>query len=191
MRGQGITGFAPVAGDRHSFWAGLAAKSLPPEAFEPVGIAFIIGSISAPGIVESLEHNLPKDHPSRFLFLADRSGSAKPEAAVNLLLRHGVRSCLEYQKSGDAERGRKLSNPNLSPHLTFLDLGGHGYAVVRVTHNAFETEFVCIPRPGERSNTPDGGPILYRVSHRAPLWGKGERPKLEQHVIEGNPELSV
>ena len=30
----GITGFAAVAGDRHSFWAGYAAKALPPAAFE-------------------------------------------------------------------------------------------------------------------------------------------------------------
>src|SRR5262249_40905138 len=30
IRANRITGFATVAGDRHSFWAGLAAKSLPP-----------------------------------------------------------------------------------------------------------------------------------------------------------------
>ena len=29
---EGITGFATVAGDRHSFWAGVATKSLPPAA---------------------------------------------------------------------------------------------------------------------------------------------------------------
>ena len=34
---SGITGFATIAGDRHSFWAGVAAKALPPAAFEPVG----------------------------------------------------------------------------------------------------------------------------------------------------------
>jgi len=191
VRDHGITGFATVAGDRHSFWAGLAAKSLPPAPFEPVGIAFVTGSISAPGIVEGLEYKLAKDHPLRGLFLADRAGSEKPQAAINLLLRHGVRSSLEYNESADVERARRLSNPDLSPHLAFLDMGGHGYTVVRVTHEAFETEFVCIPRPLERSAAVDGGPILYRVSHRTPLWRKGERPKMEQRVIEGNPELSV
>src|SRR6185436_8289449 len=40
IRQHGIAGFATVAGDRHSFWAGLAAKALPPAPFEPVGIAF-------------------------------------------------------------------------------------------------------------------------------------------------------
>ena len=60
VHANGITGFATIAGDRHSFWAGLAAKTLPPKSFAPVGIAFVTGSISAPGIVEALEHGLPK-----------------------------------------------------------------------------------------------------------------------------------
>ena len=153
---HGITGFATVAGDRHSFWAGLAAKSLPPRPFHPVGVAFVTGSISAPGMVEALEHGFPKDHPLRPLFV----GRGQP--AMNMLLRHGVRSCLEYAASGDALEARALSNPDLSPHVSFVDMGGHGYSVVHVTSDAFETEFVCIPRPIERSDQADGGPLLYR-----------------------------
>ena len=191
VRGEGITGFATVAGDRHSFWAGLAAETLPPKAFEPVGIAFIVGSISAPGLVEALEYKLPKDHPLRALYLLQRPGTAKPQPTVNMLLRHGVRSCLEYQKSGDAERARILSNPDLAPHLSFLDMGGHGYATVRASADEWECEFVCIPRPIERSTRRDGGPLLYRVVHRTPLWSKGERPQIEQQVVEGNPALSL
>ena len=106
VRDQGITGFATIAGDRHSFWAGLAAKSLPPDRFEPVGIAFVTGSISAPGLVEALEHGFPKDHPLRPLFLGQGPKDTKPQPTVNMLLRHGVRSCLEYAKSGDIDRAR-------------------------------------------------------------------------------------
>jgi len=70
-------------------------------------------------------------------------------------------------------------------------MAGHGYATVRASAEAFETEFVCIPRPTERSDRPDGAPLLYRVTHRARPWGRGERPVLEQRVIEGNPVLSL
>ena len=110
---------------------------------------------------------------------------------MNLLLHHGVRACLEYQRTGDLERARRASNPDLSPHLSFVDMGGHGYATVRVAGDAIECEFVCIPRPLERSPGPDGGPIRYRVAHRVPMWRKGERPRLEQRVIEGDPGLAV
>jgi alkaline phosphatase D len=190
IRDQKITGFATVSGDRHSFWAGLSAKALPPKAFEPVGIAFITGSISAPGLFESLGYNLKKDQPLRPLYLKDRPGQAA-EPTINMLLRHGVASTLEYAKSGDVTKARALSNPNQSPHLSFVDMGGHGYAVVRASTGAFETEFVAIPRPLERNLAPDGGPLAYRVAHRARLWKAGERPKLEQRVIEGDPKLSI
>jgi len=50
---------------------------------------------------------------------------------------------------------------------------------------------VCIPRPVKRSPEPDGGPVRYRVVHRARLWGKGERPHLEQRIVEGSPLLSI
>jgi alkaline phosphatase D len=189
VRTENIAGFVTVSGDRHSFWAGLAAKSLPPLPFDPVGVAFITGSVSAPGIVEAYEHRFPKDHPLRPLYVADIDGRQK--AAVNLLLHHGVRSCLEYQRTGDAAAARRLSNPDLAPHLAFLDMGGHGYAVVRLSSDAVECEFVCIPRPLERSAAPDGGPIRYRVVHRVPLWRAGTRPQLEQRVIEGDPELAL
>ncbi len=191
VREHGITGFATVAGDRHSFWAGLAAKSLPPKSFDPVGIAFVTGSISAPGVIEAYEHVFPADHPLRSLFVGQGPISSRPQPTMNLLLRHGVRSCLEYAASGDIAKARALSNPELSPHVSFVDMAGHGYAVVRVTADILETEFVCIPRPLERSERPDGGPILYRTRHRAALWGKGEAPKLELQIVEGDPRFSI
>jgi alkaline phosphatase D len=189
IRKTDLTGFVTVSGDRHSFWAGLASKALPPTGFEPVGAAFITGSISAAGLVEAYEHRFPKDHPLRALYLADRNG--KPEPTVNMMLHHGVRSALEYAKSGDAGKARALSNPELAPHLSFLDLGGHGYAVLQLSADSAQCEFVCIPRPIERSESADGGPLRYRVRHTVARWQAGQRPALTQQVIEGDPGLSI
>lgn len=190
IRDHGITGFATVAGDRHSFWAGLASKGLPPKPFTPVGVAFVTGSISAPGAIEAMEHNLPKSHPLRDLYIY-RHENDRPQPAFNMLIRHGVRSCLEYAQSRDIDKARAKSNPDLAPHLSFVDMGGHGYSVVHATSNALETEFVCIPRPVERSERADGGPLNYRVRFRAGLWEKGKAPKLEGTVVEGDPKFSM
>jgi alkaline phosphatase D len=190
IRDARITGFAIVSGDRHSFWAGYAATDLPPGKFEPVGLSFIGGSLVSPNTMEALEHSLPKDAPLRPLFLADREGG-KPDWTHNMLLRHGVRSCLEYAKSFDLKRARSLSNPDLAPHLEFVDLGGHGYAKVRLSGDEMRTEFVCIPRPITRSERADGGPIRYRVLHTAALWKSGERPRLKTSVLEGDVGLSI
>src|SRR5919112_1532961 len=191
VRDAKITGFAIVSGDRHSFWAGYAAADLPPRKFEPVGLSFVGASLASPGAMEAYEHRLPKALPIRALFLADRPDDRKPDWTYNMLLRHGVRSCLEYAKSFDLKRARALSNPQLAPHLEFVDMGGHGYAKVRLTGDEMRTEFVCIPRPISRSASPDGGPMRYRVAHVAKLWGPGERPRLEQQVLEGDVGLSI
>jgi alkaline phosphatase D len=190
VRAQKISGFASIAGDRHSFWAGRAATTLPPEPFAPVGVSFITGSISAPGLAEAQEHNFPKDHPLRPLFLADRPGGA-PEPTVNLTLKHGVRSALEYAAHGDLAKAHAVTNPDNAPHLDFIDMGGHGYALVTVSAEAFACDFVCIPRPLERNMAPDGGPLRYRVRHEAALWRPGETPQLKQTVLEGDPGLSI
>ncbi|MEO7177291.1 MAG: alkaline phosphatase D family protein [Allosphingosinicella sp.] len=189
IRDQKIDGFVTVSGDRHSFWAGYAAKALPPRTFDPVGIAFITGSISAPGLAESVEHSL-KGHKLRPLFVVDGPGGTF-EHTVNLTLKRGVRSALEYARSGDLDAARRATNPDNAPHLEFVDMAGHGYSVVTAAAEAVTTEFVCIPRPIARATSPDGGPIRYRVTHRAKRWRAGEPPKLEQHVIEGDPKLSI
>jgi alkaline phosphatase D len=191
VQNRGISGFVTVAGDRHSFWAGLAAKSLPPNSFSPVGVAFVTGSISAPGIVEALEHVLPKDHPLRALYVGQAQTDSKPQPTLNMLLRHGVKSCLEYAKTGDVQKARARSNPDLSPHVAFVDMGGHGYSIVRVTSQAMETEFVCIPRPLEHSSCEDGGPLNYRVKFHSPLWRSGQLPKLGVQIVEGDPKFSI
>ncbi|WP_156256177.1 alkaline phosphatase D family protein [Sandarakinorhabdus oryzae] len=188
VRDQGVAGFVTISGDRHSFWAGYASPTLPPAGFAPVGLSFITGSISAAGMAEANEYRKPS--PLLPLFVRKSPGAA-PEATINLTLKRGVRAALEYAASGDIAQARALTNPDVAPHLSFVDMAGHGYAVVTASADAIETEFVCIPRPVTRATTPDGGPLRYRVTHRAPLWAPGKAPVLEQRVLEGDASLSV
>jgi alkaline phosphatase D len=67
-------------------------------------------------------------------------------------------------------------------------MAGHGYSVVRVTTDAIETEFVCIPRPLVRSATDDGGPLRYRARFRTARWKRGEAPKMKAKLVEGENE---
>jgi alkaline phosphatase D len=191
VRDAKITGFAIVSGDRHSFWAGYASAELPPGKFEPIGLSFVGASLSSPGAMEGQENRLPKDLPMRPIYLVDRPNGASPAYTFNMLLKHGVRSCLEYAKTFDLERARALSNPALAPHLAFVDMGAHGYAKVRLTGDEMRTEFVCIARPITRSKSPDGGPLRYRLVHTAKLWRAGEKPQLTQQVLEGDPGLGI
>lgn len=188
IRDRKVSGFVTVSGDRHSFWAGYAAAALPPAGFNPVGLSFITGSVSAPGLGEAAEYY--QEFPLRPLFVRKVEGAA-PEHTINLTIKRGVRAALEYAASGDIEKARTLTNPDVAPHLEFVDMAGHGYSVVSAGPDAIETEFVCIVRPVARATTPDGGPLRYRVTHRARMWQPGARPELVQRVLEGDAKLSV
>jgi alkaline phosphatase D len=185
IRREGITGLVSIAGDRHSFQAGVVSASLPPRGFDPLIVEFVTGSVSAPGLFEAAEYGLPKDHPLRAIYVYKPSPEAPAQSAMNLSLMHGVRASLALQRTGDARQALAERNPELAPHLSFVDVGGHGYSVARVTAEELEVEFVCIPRPLERSERADGGTLAYRVTHRVKRWGRAAAPRLERTALEG------
>ncbi|MGA9773697.1 MAG: alkaline phosphatase D family protein [Blastocatellia bacterium] len=189
IRREAITGLVTVVGDRHSFQAGLLSPSLPPKSFAPVAVEFVTGSVSAPGIFEATEYGLPKDHPLRAIYLYKPSAEAAVQPAMNVSIMHGVRASLALQKTGDVRQALAERNPEIAPHLSFMDVGGHGYSVVRAGRDELEVEFVCIPRPVERSDRADGGLLAYRVAHRVKRWASGAAPRLERTTLEGTLPL--
>jgi len=189
VRREKITGLITVVGDRHSFQAGVLSEALPPKEFKPVAAEFITGSVSAPGGAEAAEYNMAKDHPLRPIYLHQASPDSPLSPAINLSLMHGVRAALALQKTGDVKQALAARNPAHAPHLSFIDLGGHGYTTVRAATAEIEVEFVCIPRPVERSDRTDGGDLKYRVAHRVKRWKSGEAPELLRAKTEGELPL--
>lgn len=104
---------------------------------------------------------------------------------------HGVRASLALQRTGDRRQALAERNPQLAPHLSFVDLGGHGYALVRPSSDELEVEFVCIVRPVERSDREDGGRLAYRVTHRVKRWTPEASPRIERTKVEGTSPLVV
>jgi alkaline phosphatase D len=79
VRRQGISGFASIAGDRHSFQAGTLAESLAPKSFRPVGVEFVTGSISAPGLFEAAEYNVTGSNPLRAIYVYQPAADSRPK----------------------------------------------------------------------------------------------------------------
>ena len=185
LRREKITGMINVVGDKHAFQAGVLSETLPPKEFKPVAAEFVTGSISAPGGFEATEFSMKKDSPWRPVYLYQASPDAPLRPALNLALMHGVRAALELQKTGDLKQAVAAGNPENAPHLSWMDISGHGYSTVRASAAEIEVEFVCIPRPIERSERADGGDLRYRVTHTVKRWKSGEVPKLSRTKTEG------
>ena len=107
------------------------------------------------------------------------------------MARHGVRTALSYAGAARGWAYDLLSNPGNAPHVSFVDMNGHGYSVVRADGAVMEVEFVCIPRPLEPIEDENGGSLRYRIIHRAKLWASGEKPVLDREIVEGEAKLSV
>ena len=185
VRDEKIAGLVSLAGDRHAFSSGVLSAELPPKSFQPVAVEFVTGSISAPGLFESAEYNLPKNHPLRAVYLTDTGPEHPLGAAINFSILHGVRSSLALQKTGNEERALTERNPEVAPHLSFVDVGGHGYAIVRVRPDLLETEFVCVPRPIENNASSDGGALAYRLTQEVKAWGPGGVPSVQRLSVDG------
>jgi alkaline phosphatase D len=190
IRSQRITGVAALAGDRHAFEVGLVSPSLANDSFDPVIPEFITASISAPGLFESAEYNLPKDHPLRAAFLYQPNGGPL-QPAINFSMMHGVRASLALQRTGDIKQALAETNRELAPQLSFVDVSSHGYAVVNVSSTHLDVEFVCIPRPLERSESENGGPVRYRITHRVERWNASTRPAIKRMKAEGALPLGL
>jgi alkaline phosphatase D len=138
----------------------------------------------ATGLMEAAKYAIAKDHPLRAAYLYQAADGALQPAA-NLSGLHGVRASLELQKTADLRQALAMSNREVAPHLSFLDLGGHGYAVVSASAEALDVEFVCVPRPVEVANE-----LAYRVTHRVARWKAGDRPRMTQRILEGTPPMA-
>jgi len=191
IRDRQITGFVSLAGDRHAFYAGWLAPSLPPKPFVPVGLEFVTGSISAPGLAEALDHSMTPDKPWAAIYRQPSRVGEPGHATINLTARHGVKASLAMQRGADSAAIAAAANSEVAPNLDLMDCGGHGYVVVAAHESFLDVELVCIPRPIRRAVSADGGDLRYRVGYRAPVWKPGETPALRRTATQGELPLGA
>lgn len=189
IRREKIGNFACLSGDRHAFQAGVLSTTLEAKGFHPVAAEFVTGSISAPGLLEALEYGLPTDHPLRAVYFQETGTAHSPKPLMNFAMMHGVKAALALQHTENVTEAKAQRNPDVAPHLSFMDAGGHGYALVSASADQLDVEFVCVPRPIERLETADGGPLAYRIGHRVKTWKAGSAPRLEEVRAQGNLPL--
>jgi alkaline phosphatase D len=178
-----LTGFVTVSGDRHSFWAGLASKSLPPGAFEPIGAAFITGSVSAPGLVEAYEHRFPKDQTRT---------DSKHAAPSRRALVPRIRTQRRCSQSTRAVESRPGPAPVLPRHgrtwlRRFAAHGELGALRVRVHPTAYRTQYHHRRRPASLSSSTHRGTL---AAWRAPYsHSASDRRRSRLVVVNTSDEL--
>jgi alkaline phosphatase D len=183
---EGIPNFVSLTGDRHNFIAGRLSPELPPNQFRPIAVEFTTSSITTPTSVEAFEYIFSRRHePPLEYFAVARQPNGSVAPTLNLSMSHGVRAARAYAEGASLGEALSLSNPEVAPHLDFVDMATHGFATARVDQSRLEVEFVSFRRPvGAGILTP-----LYRAGFTVPAWRAGEEPRIERHPIVGQPTL--
>ena len=171
----------------------LCRQGAAARAFEPVGVELRHRLDLEPGPGRGARAPLPArtircgrcswpDRPAA----SGRSATRQHAAAAR---RPFVPRVCEERRSADARRASQ-PGPRAAPasSSTWAATAMRRCAV----GDEMRTEFVCIPRPidAQRARR-TAGRCAIASSHRAPLWRAGERPRLEQQVIEGDPETAL
>ncbi|MEO8344097.1 MAG: alkaline phosphatase D family protein [Betaproteobacteria bacterium] len=178
-----VTNFVSLAGDRHQFFAGVLSANLPPEKFEPVAVEFGVSSISTPTLFEAADYITRNAKSLRPLYAHDSGGDSAP--AINMTLKHGVRSSIILNKTGNLNLAIEASNPEVAPHLTFTDSANHGYIVIKASSDDLLVDLVAFSKPVAASAHPYGDQPEYRVAFRVPAWAPNAAPHVELHSTEG------
>lgn len=188
---RGIANVVSLAGDRHNFTAGYLSGSLEPGVYRPVAIELGVSSITTPTSFEAFEYVTARRPTDLEALFVQRSPGRAPRPMLNMLFTHGVASCLAYVESGDRDAALARSNPELAPHLPFIDTAHHGYATVEVGAERLTTEFVAMEAPLEPYTDEGGPPVVYRLEHRVDAWPSGDAPHLRRRLVAGTPPFPL
>ena len=155
------------------FGRSRSAKSLPPKKFEPVGTWLLSPAPFQPR-EDGKPINITSQKTSRFVpFGLDKAPGSGPQPMINMLLRHGVRSCLEYVKTGDISKAGEQSNPQMSPHLSFLSIrAGTGMQWCASAKMTWRLNLSASSAPSIDTLNRTTAPLNYRVRFRRPCSAK-------------------
>ena len=191
---RGITGFAIVSGDRHSFWAGLRGQGTSAAGRSSRSAsASSRGSISAPG----------RDGGARAP--PAQGPSAAPAVPRGPARRRKPRVDVQHAAAGTASapasstrraatsprraRSRTRRSRRTSSSSTWADTAMRRCGCPR---DEMRTEFVCIPRPIDAQRAPRRRTAaLSRASTARRCGAPASGPGSGSEVLEGDPGLSI
>lgn len=186
MKGEGIANTISCSGDHHLHAAGRLAVDPDADSLEFASVDFSVTSISSGNTFNGAERTISDDNPFR-PFIAFEQDGVLVENFNNTIL-NGVLSGLIASYTGSAWAGNLAASDTASPGLQYLDTNTHGYALARVTQDAFTVDHINVGAVSERHG-PDGTEIVRRARLRVPAWRAGDEPQLEGPDFEGQPSF--
>lgn len=182
LASERIANVVVLSGDNHNTFAGTLSPQHP-DVNAGVAVEFSVAGISSPSIFEAFSGAIAADDPMRAIVVFDDTrfgGNDARCAALNVTLRHGVRSAVALQTRGDVRDALSASNPRQNPHLAYMDTKSNGIGIIAVGATQCATELWSFAPPLQQA-----AERLRTARFQTPVRERGASLVLGEPIVEG------
>lgn len=155
-----ISNVVSLSGDHHAHFAGLVMNDYdaPRSEQTPVIADFAVAGISSnsqwsavaavlQGAFDPALAALVKPVQDLIVYDATKlGGSERAVVNLNTLIRYGSKAANVAAATHDLEQIEEARDPDINPHLRYVDTHAHGYGLAHVTADKFHVQLVTISR---------------------------------------------
>jgi alkaline phosphatase D len=196
LRDEGIRNVISLSGDHHAHIAGLIHDDFDAETQTPVMVDFAAAGISSlpqwAEIAGAIETAVSPDlaevvEPVLKLIFYDATEHGGGKAVVNLntLLRYGSAAGNVAAATHDIAMIEAARNPDVNPHLRYVDTGANGYGIASFDADAARIELVTIERP-VRDRGEDGAELRGTAAFVVARVDEGDTLALDEPELTGS-----
>jgi alkaline phosphatase D len=195
LRDENILNVISLSGDYHSHVAGLVLDDHDADAASAVMLDFTAAGISSQpqwsevagaidGAVPPELINLVAPVLKQILYDATEFGGPKAVVNLNTLIRYGSTAGNVAAETHDIAMIEAARNPDVNPHLRYVDTGANGYGIAEFDGEGARIELVTIERP-VRDRGEDGAELIGTATFVVPRRNQDEDLELAEPELSG------
>ncbi len=196
LRDKGIRNVISLSGDHHAHIVGLIHDDFDAPTQVPVMVDFTAAGISSlpqwaeiAGAIETAVSPALAEviAPVLKLILYDATpfGGGKGVVNLNTLLRYGSAAGNVAAATHDIAMIEAARNPDVNPHLRYVDTGANGYGIATIDGDAARIELVTIERP-VRDRGDDGARVRGTAAFVVARVDDGDTVALDEPELTGD-----
>ena len=190
IKNSGIDNVVSLTGDRHAHMAGVVYDDFDAEERTTVLPEFAGGAVSAVSRMmiqrELSAHDEAVSKLVTFDSGVEKGHSQAVMPTLNSWMLFGHTTAEEIHNGAEPDAAASMRDPDVNPHLKYVDSDAHGYFVARMDNSACKVEFVSVFEP-TKLQPPDEAPVRRRVRFVVDKTSNGEEPDVVYMGTEGEP----
>jgi alkaline phosphatase D len=190
IKNSDIGNVVSLTGDRHAHMAGVVYDDFDAQERTTVLPEFAGGAASAVSrMIIQRELSAHDEAVSKLVTFDDGTEKGYSQAimpTLNAWMLFGHATAEMIHNGADPDEATNSRDPEVNPHLDYVDSDAHGFFVARLDEDACNVEFVSVYEP-TKLQAPGEAPVRRRVKFVVEKTSNGEEPDVVYSGTEGEP----